>query len=269
MQQAPRRNTRSRPKPLKRFGQHFLVDTHVLDAIVDRINPQPDEFFGELGAGDGALTLALAPHCARITCVEIDRRLAAQLRAATRHLNNVKLLVGDALTLDTKQVIRPGGRMVGNLPYNISVALIEKYLQRTNLMDMHFLVQKEIAQRLFAKPGDKNYGRLSLMRSWHADGDILFEVPPTAFRPPPQVQSSLIYLKAHGKGPALLQDRALNAFVAAAFNRKHRKLTNTLGAYACDDLLRDLKLADRRAIDLSADEIMQLFITLKKRNPEQ
>ena len=237
--------------------------------MLDAINPQQDEVFGEIGAGAGALTLPLAARCAQITCVEIDQRLAEVFRKKTGPLRNVKLLVGDALALDTKEIIRQSGRLVGNLPYNISVALIEKYLERTDLVDMHFLVQKEIAQRLFAEPGHKHYGRLSLMRAWRAEGQILFEVPPTAFSPPPQVRSSFIRLSAHGKNAACEDDQARNTLVAAAFNRKHRKLTNTLRAYHCDDLLKQLGLANKRAIELKPDEIMQLVTALRRRDLNQ
>ena len=233
--------------------------------MVDAIDPQPGETFGEIGAGSGVLTLPLAARCAQITCVEIDRRLVEVFRKNTRHLNNVKLLVGDALALDTNAIIGQGGRIVGNLPYNISVALIEKYLKRTDLVDMHFLVQKEIAQRLFAQPGHKHYGRLSLLRAWHAEGEIVFEVPPEAFSPPPQVQSSFIRLRALRRRVACEDEQARDALVAAAFNRKHRKLTNTLRAYACNDVLRQLGLADKRAIDLRPDEIMQLVAALHQR----
>ncbi len=241
--------------------------------MLEKINPQDHESFGEIGAGDGILTVPLARSCAKLVAIEVDPRLFALLKKNTAQHANVTLIFGDALTADTRSVLPTNARLVGNLPYNRSVAIIEKYLQRAqradtaNTEDMHFLVQREIAQRLFAEPGTKDYGRLSLLRHWHATGETLFEVPPEAFSPPPKVWSGFIRLKTHHRGPELKNDPELKKLIRAVFHRKHRKLANNLDAYAnAKGLLDEMGIADKRALDVTPSEIIELFKKIKKQN---
>ncbi|MBS3799688.1 MAG: 16S rRNA (adenine(1518)-N(6)/adenine(1519)-N(6))-dimethyltransferase RsmA [Thioalkalivibrio sp.] len=179
----------------RRFGQNFLHDAGILARIVAAINPQPDDSVLEIGPGRGALTAALLEHLERLVAVEIDRDLAAGLRAGFRS-DRLQLHVDDALAMqlaDLGPVPECGWRVVGNLPYNISTPLMFHLLEQIGaIRDMHFLLQREVVERITAAPGSKRYGRLTVMLAARADAQALFTVPPGAFHPPPRVYSGVV-----------------------------------------------------------------------------
>ena len=176
----------------KRFGQHFLADTAVIDSIVRAIAPEPGDALVEIGPGLGALTDPLSQRCGRLTVVELDRDLAARLRRR-RELDVVE---ADVLTVDFIALAQRMGRplrVAGNLPYNISTPVLFHLLQAVDhVTDQHFMLQKEVVDRMVASPGSKDYGRLSVMLQWRYDIELLFEVPPEAFEPPPRVDSAVV-----------------------------------------------------------------------------
>jgi len=243
------------PQPIKRLGQHFLIDEQIIAKILAVIDAKPTDRLIEIGAGNGVLTFPLAGSNCHLTAVEIDKRLYHQL-AASPH-PNLKVVHADALDYDF--VLKEPSRMVGNLPYNITVPLIEKLLNKPHIKDMHFLVQQEIAQRLFAQVGQSHYGRLSLLRSSQAQGEILFEVPRGAFYPQPQVTSNFIRLI-----PTQKQDSSFKEIIRLAFSRPHRRLRHNL-PNAYEPLLKELQLAEKRPINLSLEDFIILTNRIKKK----
>lgn len=216
--------------PRKRFGQHFLTDTSVLDAIVRAIDPRPGEALVEIGPGLGALTDPLVSRCERLTVIELDRDLAARLRKRTE----LQVIEADVLTVDFSALARERGqrlRVVGNLPYNISSPIAFHLLAHVgSIADQHFMLQKEVVDRMAASPGDKDYGRLSVMLQWRYDIESLFEVPPQAFDPPPRVDSAVVRMLPLPTPPAV--DAALlGELVAVAFSQRRKLLRHTLGRW--------------------------------------
>ncbi|MGA9025076.1 MAG: 16S rRNA (adenine(1518)-N(6)/adenine(1519)-N(6))-dimethyltransferase RsmA [Steroidobacteraceae bacterium] len=215
----------------KRFGQHFLHDTGTIRRIIEAVAPRPDERLVEVGPGRGALTFGLLERAGSLDAVEIDRDLAAALardpRAAglTLHVENV--LDTDFLRLRGDG---PRLRVIGNLPYNISTPLLFRLLaQRAAIADMHFMLQKEVVQRMAAGPGGKDYGRLTVMLAAYAEVQALFDVGPGAFQPRPKVWSAIVRLiPAPGARFEIGDDAALRTVVTAAFSHRRKTLRNGL-----------------------------------------
>ncbi len=226
----------ARHVPRKRFGQHFLHDPAVLRRIVAAIAPRPADRLVEIGPGEGALTRPLlASGLERLTVVEIDRDLAARLREAAAAPGGPRLGVveDDALRVDFAALAqRLGGplRLCGNLPYNISTPLLFHLLDcREHIVDMHFMLQKDVVQRMAAAPGSKTYGRLTVMLAASCHVEPLFHVGPGAFRPPPRVDSSVVRLSVPREPPLALEDPALfAALVRQAFSMRRKTLRNAL-----------------------------------------
>jgi 16S rRNA (adenine1518-N6/adenine1519-N6)-dimethyltransferase len=216
--------------PRKRFGQHFLTDTAVLDAIVRAIDPQPGEALVEIGPGLGALTDPLVARCERLTVIELDRDLAARLRKRAE----LQVIEADVLTVDFSALAHERGqrlRVVGNLPYNISSPIAFHLLAHVGaIADQHFMLQKEVVDRMAASPGDKDYGRLSVMLQWRYDIESLFEVPPEAFEPPPRVDSAVVRMLPLPTPPAV-DSALLSELVAVAFSQRRKLLRHTLGRW--------------------------------------
>lgn len=253
----------------KRFGQNFLHDPGVIERIVRSINPRPDDAIVEIGPGLGALTeeiLAVNPH---LQVVELDRDLIPVLRTKFFNYPEFRIHEADALKFDFSQLVadRPL-RIIGNLPYNISTPLIFHLLGQAGVVqDMHFMLQKEVVQRLAAVPGDNNYGRLGIMAQYFCKVQPLFEVGPGAFRPAPKVDSAIVRLVPHATLPHPAKDLSmLQAVVRTAFNARRKTLRKALGglvsvaqlqSLGIDDGLRpeNLALADYVAIaDLLAED---------------
>ncbi len=214
----------------KRFGQHFLTDTSVVDAIVRAIEPRPDEALVEIGPGLGALTDALAPHCRLLAVIELDRDLAARLRRRSE----LQVIEADVLQVDFGTLAAERGqalRVVGNLPYNISTPILFHLLAHVrHVRDQHFMLQKEVVDRMAAAPGGKAYGRLSVMLQWRYDVECLFDVPAEAFEPPPRVQSAVVRMVPL-QVASPVDEVLLGELVAVAFSQRRKLLRNTLGRW--------------------------------------
>ena len=202
-------------RPRKRFGQHFLADRAVVDAIVAAIDPRPGEALVEIGPGLGALTGPLVERCGALTVVELDRDLAARLRGR----RGLTVVEADVLTVDFRALAAERAqplRVVGNLPYNISTPILFHLLGQVEAVrDQHFMLQKEVVQRMAAPPGGKDYGRLSVMLQWRYDIKAVLDVPPAAFDPPPKVDSALVRMQPL-PAPAAVDEEVLAETLARA-----------------------------------------------------
>ncbi|HEU4516792.1 MAG TPA: 16S rRNA (adenine(1518)-N(6)/adenine(1519)-N(6))-dimethyltransferase RsmA [Steroidobacteraceae bacterium] len=216
----------------KRFGQHFLHDPGVLRRIVDAVDPRPGERIVEIGPGQGALTLPLLERCGRVEAIEIDRDLVPRLAGRAEGKGDLVVHVGDVLEVDFRS-LHGGGpklRVCGNLPYNISTPLLFHLLAaRGVIQDMHFMLQKEVVDRMAAAPGGKQYGRLTVMLAAACRVESLFRVGRSAFQPPPAVDSAVVRLLPHPADPFPLPDPARFArVVASAFSMRRKTLRNSL-----------------------------------------
>ena len=219
----------TRHRARKRFGQHFLTDPGVIDAIVRAVHPGDEDVIVEIGPGQGAITDALAQGAGHLHLVELDRDLVAGLRERYRDAGNVSVHEGDALAFDFA-ALGDKLRIVGNLPYNISTPLLFHLLKfRGQVIDMHFMLQKEVVDRMAAAPGSKAYGRLGIMLGCYLGVEPLFEVPPEAFSPPPEVVSAVVRIDPLPPGTfAIDDDAALSTLVATAFMQRRKTLRNAL-----------------------------------------
>lgn len=211
----------------KRFGQHFLVDRAIIDAIVNAINPREGERVVEIGPGLAALTDALLARIKSLTAIEIDRDLAQRLR--NRYRDRIELVQADVLTVDFRRLAEGGRlRVVGNLPYNISSPLLVHLLEaRDRIVDQHFMLQKEVVERIVAGPGSTAYGRLGVLMQAYYEVELLFDVPPESFDPPPRVDSAVLRMLPL-RDPAPVEPTLLSEVVAAAFGQRRKMLRNTL-----------------------------------------
>lgn len=220
-------------RPRKRFGQHFLHDPNVIHHLVDAIAPQPGQHLVEIGPGQGALTFPLLERLPSLDVVEIDRDLIAWLHQHGRE--RLTIHAADALRFDFCALRRTPGeqlRVIGNLPYNISTPLLfHLFAQAGCIADMHFMLQKEVVDRMLAAPGSKTYGRLSVMVQYHCALTPLFDIGPGAFRPPPKVESSVIRLVPHAQPPVQCDPRVLQRVVTQAFSQRRKTLRNALGIW--------------------------------------
>lgn len=232
----------------KRFGQNFLVSDGVVRKIVDAVGAQPGDTVVEIGPGLGALTTHLLERCNHLDVVEIDRDLIARLRQRWP-TERLSIHEGDALEFDFGKLKRERSRLkiVGNLPYNISSPLLFHLVRHAaQVYDLHFMLQKEVVDRMVAEPGGGAYGRLSVMLQYHFFMERLFIVPPGAFNPRPKVDSAVVRLipKVSPGGTAALRDEALFArVVAAAFSQRRKMLRNTLRGIAHETQLERLGIA--------------------------
>ena len=216
----------------KRFGQHFLHDPSVVRRIVDAVSPVAGQRLVEIGPGRGALTFELLARAGELDAIEIDRDLAARLAHDPRSAGRLRLHVEDALTTDFESLRGSGARLriVGNLPYNISTPLLFKLIeQRSAIEDIHVMLQKEVVDRMTARPGTKAYGRLTVMLAAYARVERLFDVGPGAFQPPPQVWSSVARL-IPSEQPLFETGggAALRTLVATAFSHRRKTIRNGL-----------------------------------------
>ncbi|MGV6472980.1 16S rRNA (adenine(1518)-N(6)/adenine(1519)-N(6))-dimethyltransferase RsmA [Azotobacter vinelandii] len=225
----------------KRFGQNFLHDAGVIHRILRAIHPRADERLVEIGPGQGALTEGLLGSGARLDVIELDLDLIPLLKLKFGLEPRFHLHQGDALKFDFARLCgTPHGlRIVGNLPYNISTPLIFHLLEHAGLIrDMHFMLQKEVVERLAAEPGGGDWGRLSIMVQYHCRVEHLFNVGPGAFNPPPKVDSAIVRLVPHETLPHPARDPTLlERIVREAFNQRRKTLRNTLkGLLAATDI---------------------------------
>ena len=214
----------------KRFGQHFLTDDAVIERIVEAIAPKADDAVVEIGPGRGAMTVPLAARLAELTVIELDRDLAQRLRAKPK----LAVIEADVLKVDFAALAAEQGcklRIVGNLPYNISSPILFHLLEAAeHVIDQHFMLQKEVVERMAAAPGSKAYGRLSVMLQWRYRIEALFDVPPEAFDPPPRVDSAIVRMQPRAT-PRAIAAGTLEELVRVAFSQRRKLLRHTLGRW--------------------------------------
>ena len=244
--------------PRKRFGQHFLADGAIIDAIVREIAPKAGQAMVEIGPGLAALTQPLVERLGQLTVIELDRDLAARLREHP-HLNVVE---SDVLKVDFARLAQSLGtsklRVAGNLPYNISSPILFHLLDFAPVIeDQHFMLQKEVVDRMVARPSTSDYGRLSVMLQWrYAMEDVLF-VPPTAFDPPPRVDSAVVRMVPH-ESPADVNPALLSEIVRVAFSQRRKVLRHTLGKWLEQKGFAGEFDIQRRAEEVPVDEYVKL-----------
>jgi 16S rRNA (adenine1518-N6/adenine1519-N6)-dimethyltransferase len=217
----------------KRYGQHFLEPAWA-DKLVKAIDPHRDDRFLEIGPGPGALTLRLAPLVAHLTAVELDAEMVAHLQPKVPP--NVTLVHADFLEFDVAALDGGPFRVAGNLPYNVSspilFALIDAHRTHGAIRDATLMLQREVAERIYASPGTRDYGVLSILIQLHADVRPLLRLPPGAFRPPPQVHSAVIGLRFRPPSVAVADEAAFEAMVRTMFMQRRKTLLNALRSYA-------------------------------------
>ena len=225
----------------KRFGQNFLTDDHVLHNIIEGINPRRGDTMVEIGPGLAAMTALLLKELDHMHVVELDRDLVARLEKAYPR-EQLTIHAGDALKFDFGSIPVPEGkklRVVGNLPYNISSPLLFHLADYAHLVeDQHFMLQKEVVERMVAEPGTKAYGRLSVMLQWRYDMALLFVVPPTAFDPPPQVDSAIVRM-VPTKRQLPADGATLEAVVQKAFSQRRKVIRNCVAGMFTEQQLVD------------------------------
>ena len=250
----------------KRFGQHFLTDRAIIDGIVDAIAPGEDQAMVEIGPGLGALTLPLLqrmPASSRpLTVIELDRDLAARMRKR----GDVTVIEADVLKVDVAALAAERGRklkVVGNLPYNISSPILFHLLGVVDhVVDQTFMLQKEVVDRMAAKPGGKDFGRLSVMLQWRYDVEALFDVPPEAFDPPPRVDSAIVRMVPLS-APAKIDEALLSELVASAFSQRRKLLRHSLGKWLEARGFQGEFDLQRRAEEVPVDEFVALALAVQ------
>jgi 16S rRNA (adenine1518-N6/adenine1519-N6)-dimethyltransferase len=252
----------SSPPPRKRFGQHFLHDSHIIAEIIAAIAPQPTQQLVEIGPGRGALTLPLLAHIKKLDVVELDRDLIAELARRAQSLGELRIYQADVLKFDFLQLVTDKKlRIVGNLPYNISTPLLFYLLNFvSHVEDMTFMLQKEVVLRMVAAPNTADYGRLSVMLQYHYEIEYLFDVMPEAFHPPPKVDSSMVQLRPHPQPPVDINDfDKFSHLVTQAFAQRRKTLRNTLKGLLTAEMMETLGISPQaRAETLSLAEFAKL-----------
>ena len=252
-------------QPRKRFGQHFLTDPGVIGAIVSAVAPRDDEVIVEIGPGQGAITHSLAARASALHAIELDRDLAASLRKEFDTGTNVTIHEADALKFDFG-ALGKSLRIVGNLPYNISTPLLFHLINfREHIVDMHFMLQKEVVDRMAALPGKKTYGRLTIMLGCHFQIDALFDVDRLAFNPPPDVTSAVVRLAPLPAGTYVIDDEDRFAkLVAQAFSQRRKTIRNSLREVANEATLESVGIdPGLRAEAISIADYVRLANTLE------
>lgn len=232
----------------KRFGQNFLRDQAIIDHIVRSIAPRNEDNIVEIGPGQGAITAPLLQVCPKLNVIEIDRDLIPILLAQFAKYKDFHIHKEDALKFDFASLAKDKAlRIVGNLPYNISTPLIFHLLSFKNcIQDMHFMLQKEVVERLAATENDKHYGRLSVMAQYFCEVEDLFDVPPESFNPQPKVNSAIVRLTPHQTIPYVADDfTVFSQLVNTCFQQRRKTLRNNLKNLLDKDQL------DTLTIDLS------------------
>jgi 16S rRNA (adenine1518-N6/adenine1519-N6)-dimethyltransferase len=264
--------------PRKRFGQHFLSDGNIIDAIVSGIAPRAGDRMVEIGPGLAALTQPLVERLGQLTVIELDRDLAARLRAHPQ----LQVIESDVLKVDlrfldqnnplagvntaqsaTESIAKNKWRVVGNLPYNISTPILFHLLQFADIVqDQHFMLQKEVIDRMVGKPSTSDYGRLSVMLQWrYAMENILF-VPPESFEPPPRVDSAVVRMIPHAQ-PAVVEFKLLEELVQVAFSQRRKLLRHSLGKWLEAKNFAGAFDLQRRAEEVPVAEYLALAQTFR------
>lgn len=246
--------------PRKRFGQHFLTDRAIIDAIVDAIAPVAGQAMVEIGPGLAAMTQPIVERVGQLTVIELDRDLAAQLRLHPQ----LSVIESDVLKVDFRQLAAQLAgaagkiRIVGNLPYNISTPILFHLLEAADIVvDQHFMLQKEVIDRMVARPATSDYGRLSVMLQWRYAMDNVLFVPPQSFDPPPRVDSAIVRMVPR-VAPEDLDAGLLSEVVRVAFSQRRKLLRHTLGRWLEEKAYGGEFDVKRRAEEVSVDEYVAL-----------
>ncbi len=244
----------------KRFGQHFLTDEGVIEAIVQAIAPLPGQALVEIGPGLGAMTRPLLRQAKALTVIELDRDLAARLRPNPA----LQVVEADVLTVDFQALRDQAGqalRVVGNLPYNVSTPILFHLLGAASaVQDQHFMLQREVVERMVAAPGGKDYGRLSVMLQWRYAMQSVLDVPPEAFDPPPRVHSAVVRMRPLAQVPDGLDAKRLGELVMVAFSQRRKLLRHTLGRWLEERQFAGAFDTQRRAEEVPVAEYIALAI---------
>lgn len=247
----------------KRFGQHFLQDSRIIDGIIHAISPQADQHIVEIGPGQGVLTKDLIAKAGRVDAIEIDRDLAAYLRKHFEKFPHFFLHEMDVLRFEFSTLTEnPASlRIVGNLPYNISTPLLFRLFDYLPLIqDIHVMLQKEVADRMSAEVNTSNYSRLSVMTQFYCQTETLLDVPPTAFNPPPQVESSVIRLIPNPKDRYQPKNpEHFSELVKIAFNFRRKTIRNSLKPYLSETEITQLGIdPNKRPQELTIDDFIRM-----------
>ncbi len=253
--------------PRKRFGQHFLADAGIVDAIVDAIDPQPGQVMVEIGPGLAALTQPLVQRLSHLTVIELDRDLAVRLRSHPK----LTVIESDVLkvnfaelasSLATTNVGASKLRVVGNLPYNISTPILFHLLDFVDVIqDQHFMLQKEVVDRMVARPACADYGRLSVMLQWRYAMEMVLFVPPESFNPPPRVDSAVVRMVPHAHAAAI-NGKLLSEIVRVAFSQRRKLLRHTLGKWLQEKAYGGEFDVQRRAEEVPVAEYLALALSM-------
>jgi 16S rRNA (adenine1518-N6/adenine1519-N6)-dimethyltransferase len=252
----------------KRFGQHFLTDRGIIEDIIQAIDPKPGDPMVEIGPGLAAMTQPLVERLGHLTVIELDRDLAKQLRSHPQ----LTVVEGDVLRVDFRALAANicGSasaearklRVVGNLPYNISTPILFHLLDVVDVIeDQHFMLQKEVIDRMVARPSTSDYGRLSVMLQWRYAMENVLLVPPQSFDPPPRVNSAVVRMVPHAD-PALLEVKLLSEVVQVAFSQRRKLLRHTLGRWLEEREFGGEFNVQRRAEEVPVDEYIALVQAL-------
>lgn len=232
----------SEVRAAKHLGQHFLIDGSIIHRMVRDIALRPNDRLIEIGPGLGALTLPILEATGALTAIEYDSRVIAPLTAKAKTRGRLTLIEADVLTVNFADFGPSPLRIIGNLPYNLTSPILFHCLeQRAVIADMHFMVQKEVAERITARPGCKNYGRLTLMLSQWLDAEYLFDIAPDAFEPPPKVDSAVIRLTVRQNPRWDISDAAsFDAIIRTAFGQRRKMLRKTLKPWFSETDMQNL-----------------------------
>lgn len=256
----------------KRFGQNFLNDRFVIDSIVSAINPQKDQAMVEIGPGLAALTEPVGERLDKLTVIELDRDLAARLQTHPFLGPKLTIYQQDAMTMDFARLSAELGqplRVFGNLPYNISTPLMFHLFTYVGaIADMHFMLQREVVNRLVAGPDSKAYGRLSVMAQYYCQIIPVLEVPPSAFTPAPKVDSAVVRLVPHKTLPYPVDDlRILSRITTEAFNQRRKTIRNSLGNLFSVEVLAELGVDSAlRAENISVEQYCKMANYLSQKS---
>ncbi len=249
--------------PRKRFGQHFLSDTYIIESIVNGIAPVAGEPMVEIGPGLAALTQPLVERLGHLTVIELDRDLAQRLRGH----GQLTVIESDVLRVDFAKVAQdmnvPKVRVVGNLPYNISTPILFHLLEYVDVIkDQHFMLQKEVIDRMVADPSSGDYSRLSVMLQWRYDMENFLFVPPESFDPPPRVDSAVVRMVPKAN-PAPVDVKLMEEMVQVAFSQRRKKLRHTLGIWLEGRGYTGEFDTQRRAEEVPVEDYVRLALEVK------
>jgi 16S rRNA (adenine1518-N6/adenine1519-N6)-dimethyltransferase len=260
-------------RPRRRFGQNFLHDASVIARIVDAVAPAPGDRLVEIGPGEGALTRPLLARSGRLAVIELDRDLAARLSTWPEAGKTLTVVQADALRTPLADLAGPGERLrlVGNLPYNISTPLLFRFIAQAEMIeDMHFMLQREVVERMAAGPGSRTYGRLTVMLAAACRVEALFDIGPGAFRPPPKVWSTIVRLVPWSTPPFAIPDPGRFAEVVRhAFGQRRKTLRNALSGIVDEEGIRAAECDSRaRAETLPPEAFGRLALQASIQAPQ-